>query len=182
MRLSLNPELRQSLESVVEDLAKNEIASRITEKDSTIWGPEAQPEASVRLGWVDSFKDAVNLIPEIIKLRDSLRSKGVDRIVLCGMGGSSLAPEVITKNSGVELVVLDSTAPDQVAAAINHLERTAVVVSSKSGSTVETDSQKRAFEQAFEAAGISPSERMVIVTDPGSPLDPASTQRRLPGL
>lgn len=171
MRFSLNPELRQSLGSVVEDLAKDEIASRITEKDSTIWGPEAQPEASVRLGWVDSFKDAVNLIPEIIKLRDSLRSKGVDRIVLCGMGGSSLAPEVITKNSGVELVVLDSTAPDQVAAAINHLERTAVVVSSKSGSTVETDSQKRAFEQAFEAAGIAPSERMVIVTDPESPLD-----------
>ena len=174
MRLSLNPELRQSLELVVEDLAKNEIASRITEKDSTIWGPEAQPEASIRLGWVDSFKDAVNLIPEIITLRDSLRSKGVDRIVLCGMGGSSLAPEVITKNSGVELVVLDSTAPDQVAAAINHLERTAVVVSSKSGSTVETDSQKRAFEHAFEAAGIAPSERMVIVTDPGSPLDQAA--------
>ena len=171
MRLSLNPELRQSIESVVEDLAKNEIASRITEKDSTIWGPEAEPEASVRLGWVDSFKDAVNLIPEIITLRDSLRSKGVDRIVLCGMGGSSLAPEVITKNSGVELVVLDSTAPDQVAAAISHLERTAVVVSSKSGSTVETDSQKRAFEHAFEAAGVAPRERMVIVTDPGSPLD-----------
>lgn len=174
MKLSLNPELQVSLSPVVEELAKAEIASRLSEKDSSIWGLEAQPEASIRLGWVDSSKDAVNLIPEIVQLRDSLREKGVDRIVLCGMGGSSLAPEVITKNSGVELVVLDSTAPDQVAAAIQQLERTAVVVSSKSGSTVETDSQKRAFEKAFQDAGINLTERMVIVTDPGSPLDAAA--------
>ena len=176
MKLSLNPELQAGLSAVVEDLSKAEIASRINDKDSSIWGPEAQPEASIRLGWVDSFKDAVNLIPEIVQLRDSLREKGVDRIVLCGMGGSSLAPEVITKNSGVELVVLDSTAPDQVSAAIQQLHRTAVVVSSKSGSTVETDSQKRAFEKAFQDAAINVSERMVIVTDPGSPLDAASRE------
>jgi len=174
MKLSLSQDLQVSLSPVVEELAKAEIASRISEKDPSIWGLEAQPEASIRLGWVDSFKDAVNLIPEIVQLRDLLREKGVDRIVLCGMGGSSLAPEVITKNSGVELVVLDSTAPDQVAAAIQHLERTAVVVSSKSGSTVETDSQKRAFEAAFEKAGINVAERMIIVTDPGSPLDQAA--------
>jgi hypothetical protein len=54
------------------------------------------------------------------------------------------------------------------------LPRTAVVVSSKSGSTVETDSQKRAFESAFRSAGIDPLERIIIVTDPGSPLDQAS--------
>lgn len=176
MILTLNPELQSTLQAVVEELANNEIASRITSKDDSIWGPDAQPEASIRLGWVDSFKEAVNLIPEIVNLRDSLRAQGVDRIVLCGMGGSSLAPEVITKNSGVELVVLDSTAPDQVAAAIVDLHRTAVVVSSKSGSTVETDSQKRAFEQAFTAAGIDVTQRIIIVTDPGSPLDVAARQ------
>jgi glucose-6-phosphate isomerase len=176
MKLSLNQELQASLTPVVEELVKAEIASRISEKDSSIWGLEAEAEASIRLGWVDSFKDAVNLIPEIVQLRDSLRQKGIDRIVLCGMGGSSLAPEVITKNSSVDLVVLDSTAPDQVAAAINQLERTAVVVSSKSGSTVETDSQKRAFEKAFEDAGIAVTERIIIVTDPGSPLDVASRE------
>jgi glucose-6-phosphate isomerase len=174
--LTLNPELQSTLQAVVEELASKEIASRISSKDDSIWGPAAQPEASIRLGWVDSFKEAVNLIPEIVNLRDSLRAQGVDRIVLCGMGGSSLAPEVITKNSGVELVVLDSTAPDQVAAAIVDLERTAVVVSSKSGSTVETDSQKRAFEQAFTAAGIDVTQRIIIVTDPGSPLDAAARQ------
>jgi glucose-6-phosphate isomerase len=176
MRLSLGSETEASLRSAVQDLIDAEIASRISEKDATIWGQEAEPEASIRLGWVDSFKEAVNLIPEIVKLRDSLHAKGVSRIVLCGMGGSSLAPEVIAKNSGVELVVLDSTAPDQVAAAVSSLESTAVVVSSKSGSTVETDSQKRIFEKAFAEAGINGSERMIIVTDPGSPLDAASRE------
>ena len=176
MKLSLNSDLQQALTPVVQSLVQEQIASRITSKDDSVWGPEAQPEASIRLGWIDSFHSVVELIPSILSLRDELKSKGVDRIVLCGMGGSSLAPEVITKNAGVELVVLDSTAPDQVAAAVNHLERTAVVVSSKSGSTVETDSQKRIFEHAFTQAGISPLERIVIVTDPGSPLDVSSRE------
>lgn len=174
MRLSLNPDLLSTLAPIVGELASKEIASRISDQDDSVWGPEAQPEASIRLGWTDSFKSVVDIFPEILKLRDSFRANGIDRIVLCGMGGSSLAPEVIAKNSGVELVVLDSTAPDQVAAALVKLEKTAVVVSSKSGSTVETDSQKRIFEKAFADAGIVPADRMVIVTDPGSPLDVSS--------
>lgn len=176
MRLSLHPELLESLRPVVDELARNEIASRVSSGDDTVWGAQAQPEASIRLGWIDSFKSVVEIFPEILLLRESLRSAGVDRIVLCGMGGSSLAPEVIAKNSNVDLVVLDSTAPDQVAAAVTQLHRTAVVVSSKSGSTVETDSQKRVFEQAFRDAGIEPAERIIIVTDPGSPLDVSSRE------
>jgi hypothetical protein len=92
-------------------------------------------------------------------------------VVLCGMGGSSLAPEVICATAGVDLVVLDSSQPDMVRGALVDLDRTVVVVSSKSGSTVETDSQRRAFVAAFEAVGIDPTRRVVVVTDPGSPLD-----------
>jgi hypothetical protein len=69
--------------------------------------------------------------------------------------------------------VLDTTDPGQVAAAMTDLERTVVVVSSKSGGTVETDSQRRAFESAFAAAGLDAGQigaRFVVVTDPGSPL------------
>jgi glucose-6-phosphate isomerase len=88
------------------------------------------------------------------------------------MGGSSLAPEVICATAGKPLVVLDSSDPDYVRRAISEdLEHTVVVVSSKSGSTVETDSQRRAYEQAFTDAGIDPAARIVVVTDPGSPLD-----------
>ena len=68
--------------------------------------------------------------------------------------------------------MLDSSNPDEVRAALaDRLDRAVVVVSSKSGSTIETDSQRRAYEAAFTSAGIDPTQRIVIVTDPGSPLD-----------
>jgi hypothetical protein len=166
-----------AIETHVPTLVAERVASRITGGDPTLWGEAAEAEASVRLGWTEAVSVSRPLVAEIAKLRAELHERGVDRVVLCGMGGSSLAPEVITRTAGVPLVVLDSTDPDQVAAAVDHhLERTAVVVSSKSGSTVETDSQKRAFETAFRAAGIDPTERIVIVTDPDSPLHRASDE------
>ncbi len=174
MQISVKEDLREQLAPVVAKLVEKKIASRISAKDHTLWGPGAEAEASIRLGWVESAVSSVELVPEILKLRDSLSAKGIDRVVLCGMGGSSLAPEVIAKNTGKNIVILDSTAPDQVMSAIRELSKTVVVVSSKSGSTAETDSQKRAFETAFRLEGIDPLQRIVIVTDPGSPLDTSS--------
>ena len=170
MIVNVGPELLEDSKQRLEKLIENKIASRIFEQDSSIWGLDAQPEASIRLGWTAPIETANALIPAILKLRDEFRAQGITRVVLCGMGGSSLAPEVICKAEQVELLILDSTSPTSVRKALNQLEITAVVVSSKSGSTVETDSQKRIFEQAFEQAGIDPSSRMVIVTDPNSPL------------
>lgn len=164
-----------AVEKTIEHLVSNRIASRITAKDFTVWGKEAESESAIRLGWVTSATDTSPLIPEILALRQHFQSLGVTRFVLCGMGGSSLAPEVITKNHGVDLVVLDSTEPEQVLSVVSvEIERTAIIVSSKSGSTVETDSQKRIFEEAFTAAGIEKTERIIIVTDPGSPMEAAA--------
>jgi glucose-6-phosphate isomerase len=164
-----------AVKSTIDELVSNRIASRIANKDFTVWGKEAESESAIRLGWVNSASDSAPLIPEILALRESFLSAGVNRFVLCGMGGSSLAPEVITKNYGVELVVLDSTEPEQVLNVVSQdIERTAIVVSSKSGSTVETDSQKRIFEEAFTKAGIEKTERIIIVTDPGSPMEAAA--------
>ena len=80
---------------------------------------------------------------------------------------------MITRTLGLPLTVLDTTDPHQVRAALaDRLDRTVVVVSSKSGSTVETDSHRRAYWQAFVDAGIAePAKRFVVVTDPGSPLE-----------
>lgn len=156
----------------VPELVSESFASRLFAQDATLWGPEAEAEAAVRLSWVGLPRSSRPLVGEVAALCEELRDRGLDRVVLCGMGGSSLAPEVICAAAGVELTVLDSSDPDQVRAAVGErLDRTVVVVSSKSGSTVETDSQRRAFEQAFRDAGIDPAERMVVVTDPGSPLD-----------
>jgi glucose-6-phosphate isomerase len=158
-------------------LLEDKVATRIFAKDPTLWGPDAEAEASVRLGWVEAATVSQGLVADILALRDALRADGVSRIVLCGMGGSSLAPEVIAGTAGVELTVLDSTDPEQVAAALaDRLAETAIVVSSKSGSTLETDSQRRVFEHAFTEAGLDAKSRIIIVTDPGSPLDKASRE------
>jgi glucose-6-phosphate isomerase len=159
----------------VPQLIADKVASRIAAKDFTLWGKDAESESSIRLGWVTSATHSQAVVADILALRDEFRAKGVTRFVLCGMGGSSLAPEVITGTAGVDLVVLDSTNADQVGAALaGDLQKTAIVVSSKSGSTVETDSQKRIFEKAFTDAGIDKTERIVIVTDPGSPMEAAA--------
>lgn len=168
---------QQALEQHLPALVTDRIATRIFAKDHTLWGPDAESESAVRLGWVEAATVSQALVPSILELRGALKADGVTRIVLCGMGGSSLAPEVIAGTAGVELTVLDSTDPDQVRAALaDRLAETAIVVSSKSGSTLETDSQRRIFEHAFTEAGIDAKSRIIIVTDPGSPLDKASRE------
>jgi glucose-6-phosphate isomerase len=151
------------------------LAARLMAKDASLWGPAAQPEAEVRLGWLDLPESSESLLPQLRELRDGLTGAGIDHVVLAGMGGSSLAPEVITRTAGADLTILDSTDPHQVGAVLSdRIERTVLVVASKSGSTVETDSHRRAFEQAFRAAGLTTAEvaaRIVVVTDPGSPLE-----------
>ncbi|HEY0248537.1 MAG TPA: glucose-6-phosphate isomerase [Gryllotalpicola sp.] len=168
---------KAAVDAVLPALVTDLVASGIFAQDPTLWGPDAESEASKRLGWIDAVNISRPLIPEIYALRDKLRAAGIDHIVLGGMGGSSLAPEVITNTEGVELTILDTTDPGQVLAAIgDRLATTAVVVSSKSGSTLETDSHRRIYEKSFTDAGIDPVERVVIVTDPGSPLDASARE------
>ena len=77
----------------VPQLVADNVASRIAAKDFTLWGKDAEAESSIRLGWVTSAHDSAPLVDGILALRDEFAAKGVNRFVLCGMGGSSLAPE-----------------------------------------------------------------------------------------
>jgi len=169
---SAGPTLIAARDAARDDAVAAGVPAGIVAKDSTLWGPAATAEASVRLGWLDCARVSRPLVAEIEALRDELRGNGVDHVVLAGMGGSSLAPEVITRTYDVELTVLDTTDPGQVRYALDdRLDRTVLVVSSKSGGTIETDSHRRVYEQAFRDAGIDPATRIVVVTDPGSPLE-----------
>ncbi len=167
----------EAVERVMPQLLTDLVASSIMGQNADLWGADASEEASKRLGWTEAEVISAPLVAEIVALRDTLHADGINHIVLCGMGGSSLAPEVITRTAGVELTVLDSTDPGQVLAALNdRLETTAVVISSKSGSTLETASQRKSYEEAFHNAGIDPVGRIVVVTDPGSPLDASARE------
>src|SRR5229473_2005386 len=159
----------------IDKLAGDGVPAALAAGDATLWGSDAEPEASIRLGWLQAPRFSRELLPEIGELAERRRADGLSHLVLAGMGGSSLAPEVITKTAGVPLTVLDTTDPHQVARALgDRLDRTLVVVSSKSGSTIETDSHRRIYERAFAAERISGNDlrrRFIVVTDPGSPLE-----------
>ncbi|MEJ7633665.1 glucose-6-phosphate isomerase [Aeromicrobium sp.] len=176
VQIALTVPVQHEFDVALRNAIEQRVASRLSAQDATLWGPDAESEAGIRLSWTHLAETSRPLVDEIAELRKQLAAKGLDRVVLCGMGGSSLAPEVICHQDGVPLTVLDSSQPDMVRTALaDGLERTIVVVSSKSGGTVETDSQRRAYEQAFKDAGHDPADHIVVVTDPGSPLDEEAT-------
>ncbi|NNG34283.1 glucose-6-phosphate isomerase [Nakamurella sp. DB0629] len=162
---------RDALAAEVQQLVDDKVASKLTAQDPTLWGPDAESEASIRLSWVGLAESSRPLVNEIVELRGLLAKDGLTHVVLAGMGGSSLAPEVICATAGKPLVTLDTTDPGQIRAALgDQLDRTVLVVSSKSGGTVETDSHRRAYAKAFRDEGLDPAKHIVVVTDPGSPL------------
>jgi glucose-6-phosphate isomerase len=83
----------------VPQLVSDGVASAISRQDPALWGEAARSEASIRLSWVGLAETSRDLPGRIEQLRQELAGEGVDRVVLAGMGGSSLAPEVITTAS-----------------------------------------------------------------------------------
>jgi glucose-6-phosphate isomerase len=153
--------------------AEEEVVPRIWARDATLWAPAGTPEVADRLGWLTIAERMPGELDSIHALADSVRADGYTDVVLLGMGGSSLAPEVFRRSLGepaagaLRLHVLDSTHPGQVRAiqeAID-LARTLFVVSSKSGGTIETLTQFRHFH-ALEPDGA----HYVAISDPGSGL------------
>ena len=166
-----------SLEGAVlerlDQLDADEIARRIWARDHTVWKPDPT-EISDRLGWLD--------LPETMRKHvDDLRSfaestSEFDRIVLLGMGGSSLAPEVLSLTfGGRPLITLDTTHPESIRAVeeAGALDKTLFVVASKSGTTVETLSQ---FSYFYEA--VRDGSHFVAITDSGSPLETLAREHR----
>jgi transaldolase / glucose-6-phosphate isomerase len=144
----------------------------IWERDATTWtgGDEAQ-----WLGWLDEPLHVQEGLDEIRRLAESVHGK-VDDVVLCGMGGSSLAPEVLRRSFEVDRFhVLDTTHPKAIRALEERLdlERTLFVSSSKSGSTLETRSHTDYFWEKTGKRG----ELFCAVTDPGSELEHLARER-----
>ena len=176
MRLQLDVPVSRDYEAEVDRLLEARVASRLAAKDASLFSDDARPVP--RMGWVDLPQRAAALIGEIESLRSTLESEGLRSISLTGMGGSSLAPEVMAQSAGVRLEIVDSTDPNQVAEAIGtDLSHTVLIVASKSGTTIETDAIRRAFFAAFESVGIDPASRMIAITDPGTELDALASEQ-----
>src|SRR5438046_1022925 len=129
-----------------------------------------------RLGWIDAPEASRAQWPALVAFATAARREGLTRVLLCGMGGSSLAPAVLVQVFGggdVTLDVLDSTDPAAVLEVERRapLDRTLFVIASKSGTTVETLAAYRYF------AARAPATQFVAITDPGSPLEALAKQR-----
>ncbi|MFI4977139.1 MAG: glucose-6-phosphate isomerase [Solirubrobacterales bacterium] len=152
--------------------ARERVAERLRLGDATLWGPAGTPEIADRLGWLTIAERVVGEVDDLRAFADRVRDDGLRDIVLLGMGGSSLAPEVLRRSfapepNGPRLHVLDSTDAATVRAVGESVEppRTLFVVSSKSGGTIEPLSL---FAHFWSIAG--EGENFVAITDPGSPL------------
>jgi transaldolase / glucose-6-phosphate isomerase len=146
---------------------------RLWDGDPTVFSEDEVPELADRLGWLSLHDEMQDRIPELTTLAESLVSVGILDVVVCGMGGSSLAPDVFSQVLGSRpsyprVTVLDSTHPGavvDVARAIDP-DRSAFVISSKSGTTLETLSFFRYFWEMTGGDG----SRFIAVTDPGTSL------------
>jgi transaldolase / glucose-6-phosphate isomerase len=166
----LPAELEQSVAARVRRAADEDVARRIWKRDGTLWAPPGTPEVTDRLGWLNISEKMLDHVDDLNALADEVRGDGYTDVVLAGMGGSSLAPEVFRRAwpaHAMTLHVLDSTHPVEISKTLDaiDLERTLVVVSSKSGGTVETLSQFKLFH-SLQPDGA----HYVAVTDPGTSL------------
>ncbi|MDE0287796.1 MAG: glucose-6-phosphate isomerase [bacterium] len=159
-----------------------DFGARMWARDHTLWSREPIPELTNRLGWL-WLPGETGQVAGIEQFAAEVRHEA-DRVVLLGMGGSSLAPEVYQATFGnddgyPELQVLDSTHPEAVRGAEAMLDpvRTLFVVASKSGGTIETLSLFRYFWRWMSDAVGQPGERFVAFTDPGSGLEALGRER-----
>jgi transaldolase/glucose-6-phosphate isomerase len=165
-------------------LEEADVPKRMWGRDPTVWKPDPNtPEIRDRLGWLNVGEMMAQQVTRLAAFAEETRRE-FDHVVLCGMGGSSLAPEVLWRTFGRKpgypvLTVLDSTDPRAVAAALSGAEtsRTLFLVSSKSGTTAETDSLYRYFWEKTAGRGA----QFVAITDPDTPLARLAADRNFRG-
>lgn len=170
--------IENQFQRALQKLNDEKIVERIWKKDYTVWNNDPT-EISNRLGWLDCTSITRKSFDEIHSFVNEIQTEGITNVLLLGMGGSSLAPEVFSfvfgDNSKIKLSVLDSTHPEAVIAKTNSLEpeKTLYVVSTKSGGTVETISLMKYFYNFVlnQLGKENVNRHFISITDPGSGLE-----------
>ncbi len=180
-----------AIDARLKSWTESNVARRIWRKDATVWVPDPAraaltPELTNRLGWLTIPEVMHDYLDTLADFADEIKREGFTRVVLLGMGGSSLAPEVLMNTFGnapgyPPLTVLDSTHPAAVQGVADGLDlaNTLFLVSSKSGGTTETLSFFRFFFNAVSTVKENPGQNFVVITDPGSPLQALAEEKKL---
>jgi transaldolase / glucose-6-phosphate isomerase len=186
--------LAESVVARVTQLQEDQVPARMRAMDASLWtdDPAGRHEIRKRMGWLYLPDKSCKILPEISFFADEVHSAGYTHALLLGMGGSSLAPEVMSlmfgtksgegenRPQGIQMTILDSTDPAQVRAAANlaQVQHTLFIVSSKSGTTAEVNAFLAYFwDHAYQAVGNHAGDHFVAITDPGTPFDEAAKER-----
>ena len=170
--------LGSAVEAALGKIESSNVASRLQDHDPSLWSDDKEVQQKIvnRLGWLSSVREMLDQaeVGVFEQFARDVQQRGYKHVVLIGMGGSSLAPEVMATIYGPqsgfpELSVLDTTNPATIARVtdMTRSERTLFIVSSKSGSTVET----RTLFHHFLKSRNGIASDFIVITDPGSPLE-----------
>ncbi|MGA9060252.1 MAG: bifunctional transaldolase/phosoglucose isomerase [Terracidiphilus sp.] len=176
-RLAVSSDLRGAVDAAAADWQANHKVERFWQKDPSLWTRDGEEQW---MGWIDIVERQQKDLSSFAELGGDVESSDFQTVLLLGMGGSSLCPEVLAKTFGQqlgfpELRIVDSTDPAQVMAACDdaNLGETLVVVASKSGSTLEPNILKQFFfDEVRRAVGAEQvGSHFLAITDPGSRLE-----------
>ncbi len=183
--------LQTSLPAQIVHRGYDQVVKRLFGIDASLWTKDAQQQKEIqnRLGWLVSPQSSLHLVDKLNKIANECVQAGYQRALLLGMGGSSLAPEVLRLTNGVgkigdspalDLEILDSTDPVQVMAATAWapIENSVYIVSSKSGTTTEVNAYLEYFwDRVVAKAGNKAGLQFIAITDPGTQLETTARER-----
>lgn len=165
--------LDERVNKALEQAQRENIARRIREKDASVWTSDAPVAKMIKnsLGWLTIAEQMLGVVGELREFAEDVRHR-FHHVMVCGMGGSSLCPEVLARTFGQqngfpELLVLDSTDPDVIASLVARIEveKCMFLIASKSGTTTEPN-----VFYKFWYDRVKSGENFVAITDPGTPL------------
>jgi len=187
-RLAVPSDLRGAVDAAAADWQANKKVERFWKKDPSLWTRDGEEQW---MGWIDIVERQQKDLSSLAELGGDIKSSDFQSVLLLGMGGSSLCPEVLAKTFGPqpgfpELRIVDSTDPAEVKAARDavDLAKTLVVVASKSGTTLEPNILKQFFfDQIRHVVGaMEGGSRFIAITDPGSKMEQVAKDDRFRGI
>ncbi len=170
-------QLAGEMSGAIKQAEDDNVAKRIWRKDASLWKEDEANQKIIKnsLGWLVLPDEMIGVAEELIEFSDLIRRRNYRHVMVCGMGGSSLCPEVLAQTFGPqpgypELLVLDSTDPDVLAAYENRIEieHCLFVIASKSGTTTEPNVFYKFWYDQLGKRSPNPGENFIAITDPDS--------------
>jgi glucose-6-phosphate isomerase len=179
--------LTNVVDSAIHEAETNQIIKRIWRKDASLWKTDDESQRLIKnsLGWLTVADEMIGVAGDLMEYAEFIRHREFRHVIVCGMGGSSLCPEVLrqtfARREGFpELLVLDSTDPDVISEFAERIDiqHCLFIVSSKSGSTIEPIVFNKFWFEELRKHTENPGDNFIAITDPGSPMVEMAEQMR----